>query len=108
MPCRSPVAMGLTVVATGFPPIVTVHDSAADSFCGGATGGSTTIDTRGAEAVWTAITWSSSPAAAAGWEANRRSKTKPTELDAISLSALPRSRGLSREDHQVFCVFPIN
>ena len=34
-------------------------------------GGATTIDTRGAEAVWTAITRSSSPAAAAGWEAHK-------------------------------------
>jgi hypothetical protein len=58
--------MGLTVVATGFPSIVTEHDSAADPFCGGVTGGSTTIDTRGAEAVWTAITRNSSAAAAAG------------------------------------------
>ena len=69
------------------------------------------MDTRGAEAVWTAITRNSSAAAAAGWEANRRNKTKPTAVDAISLSALLRSRGLSSEDHQVFTVMsssPIN
>jgi hypothetical protein len=58
--------MGLTVVATGFPSIVTEYDSAADRFSDGVTGGSTTIDTRGAEAVWTAITRSSSAAAATG------------------------------------------
>ena len=63
---RSPDAIGVTVVATGSPSIVTEHDSSSDPSSGGVLGGATTIDTRGAEAVWTATTRSSSPAAAAG------------------------------------------
>src|SRR5918996_432440 len=101
---RSPDAMGLTVVATGFPSIVTEQDSAADPFSGGVTGVSTTIEMRCAEAEWTAITRNSSAAAAAGCEANRRNKTKPTALDAISEGPPPRSRRLSSEDNQVFSV----
>jgi hypothetical protein len=46
--------------------MVTEHDSSSDPSCGGVLGGATTIVTRGAEAVWTAITWNSSPAAPAG------------------------------------------
>jgi hypothetical protein len=79
--------MGLTVVATGSPSIVTEHDSSSDPSSGGVLGGATTIDTRGAEAVWTAITRSSSAAAAAGWDAHGGNKTKPTAVDAISLNA---------------------
>jgi hypothetical protein len=58
--------MGVTVQATDSPSMVTVHDSSSDPSSGGVLGGATTIDTRGAEAVWTAITRRSSAAAAAG------------------------------------------
>jgi hypothetical protein len=63
---RSPDAMGVTVLATDFPSMVTEHDSAVALLSRCVAGGWTTIDTRGAAAVWTAMTRSSSPAAAAG------------------------------------------
>jgi hypothetical protein len=59
-------AMGVTVQATDSASMVTEHDSTVALLPGCSAGGSTTIDTRGAEAVLTAITRSSSPAAAAG------------------------------------------
>jgi hypothetical protein len=59
-------AMGVTVQATDSASMVTEHDSAVAPLSSGGAGGATTIDTSGAETVWTAITRRSSPAAAAG------------------------------------------
>ena len=103
---RLPDAMGLTVVATGSPSIVTEHDSSFRSVLrlrGQAVRPPSTR--RGAEAVWTAITRSSSAAAAAGWDAHSRNKTKPTAVDAISLSATSVTRPGQRRPPRFQCNF---
>jgi hypothetical protein len=84
-------AMGVTVVVTGLPLTVTDNASGASPLSGCAVGTATTIETRGADAVCTAITRGSpGGAASAGYDTKGTSKRKASVANATTVAALPR------------------
>jgi hypothetical protein len=84
-------AMGVTVLVTGVPSTVTDNASGATPTSGCAAGTARTIETRGADAVFTAITRGSSEGAArAGYDAKGASKRKASVVNTTTVAAPPR------------------
>ncbi len=96
--------MGVTVVVTGLPSTVTDNASGASSGSGCAAATARTIETRGADAVCTAITRGSSGPARARCDTKGTNKSKASMANTTTVAALPRSSRLSSKDHQVVTV----
>src|ERR671919_454956 len=98
-------AMGVTVVVTGLPLTVTDNASGASPRSCCAAGTARTIETRGADAVCTAITRGSPGGAArAGYDTKGASKRKASVVNTATVAARPRSSRLSSKDHQIVTV----
>ncbi len=83
--------MGVTVVVTGRPSTVTDNASGASPLSGCAAGRARTIETRGADAVCTAITRGSSGGAArAGYDTKVTTKSKASVVNTTTVVARPR------------------
>src|SRR5918995_3115988 len=97
-------AMGVTVVVTGLPLTVIDNASGASPMSGCAGGTARTIETRGADAVCTAITCGSSGPATARYDTKGTGKRNARMENTTTVAARPPSSRLSSKSHQIVTV----